>query len=71
MVPEYEPDYAPKYLAACAVKTYSMYLRLSGLLQPPYFKPFSKLLNYNNNRNTQKYAVLFRGIIGYILETNN
>ncbi len=54
---EYEPDYSQnfgrtKYFAVYDAKTYYITLTLLGVLQPSFFKLFSKLLNYNNNRNT-------------------
>ncbi len=52
-----------KYFVVYVTKTYFMVLGISGMLQPPFFKPFSKFVTYNNNRNTYEYIVLFRGII--------
>ncbi len=46
-----------------------MFLGISGLLQPLFFKPFCNVLNYNNNRNTYEHIVLFTGIIDDIMET--
>ncbi len=56
------------YVAVYAAKTYSIIVCLLGTLQPLCFKPFSKFLNYNQNRNTCEYTALFKVIID-IMET--
>ncbi len=44
-----------KYYAVNAAKTYSMIASLLGVLQPFFFKPFPKFVNYNKHRNTYEY----------------
>ncbi len=44
-----------------------MILARLGLLQPLFFKQFSKFLKHNNNRNTLKYIVFFRGTMDDIM----
>ncbi len=72
--PEYASDLMEnfgrtKYFTVYAAKVYSITLGLLGMLQPPFFKPFPKFLNYNKHRNTYAYIVMFRGIIDRIMET--
>ncbi len=72
-LPECEPSYIQnfgltKYFAVYAAKKYGMILGLVCLLHPPLIKLFSRFLKSGNNRNTQEYILLFRYIIGYIME---
>ncbi len=53
---KYEPDYSQnfgttKYFVFYAAKTSPIILVLLGMLQPPFFKLFPNVRNYNNNKN--------------------
>ncbi len=73
-LPKYEPNHTgncgmTKYVAVCNAKKYSMVHNFLGMFQFPFLKRFPNFLSYNNSKNTQKYGVLFKDIIEYVMET--
>ncbi len=57
-----------KYLVVYIAKTYSMIAGLPGVLQPPFFKPLPKFLNYHKRRNTYQHIVMFRTSVVNIMD---
>ncbi len=72
---KYVPDAVKRFAKIfCRVDTleaYNIIISFSCMLQDPFCKLLHKFLNHKNNKNTYKFIVLFRRIIGLFDNDNN